>query len=200
MMMSHALETKRVRFTILLVTIAVSMFAAGCGALVGPSAPAIQATYSTQVPQNFATPNASNKFYASTLTTGGGGWSTDPVCKFSSQGLTVAPASGQAYICLAPTAPIADAGISVTVRQLSGSTNHAFGLVFRHSAPKSYYFFGVDGRGRYTLDVVVNDVSHTVVPFTVNPAIHSGVGTSNTLQVVIRGQQATLIVNGTPVG
>jgi hypothetical protein len=48
----------------------------------------------------------------------------------------------------------------------SGPPTHAFGIAFRHAAPKSYYFFGIDGRGRFTSTTVVNDVSHTVIPFT----------------------------------
>ena len=88
----------------------------------------------------------------------------------------------------------------MTVQQTSGPPTHAFGIAFRHAAPKSYYFFGIDGRGRFTFTTVVNDVSHTVIPFTPKAAIHTGANARNQLQVIARGQVITLLVNGTPVG
>lgn len=86
------------------------------------------------------------------------------------------------------------------VQQTSGSQSHAFGIAFHHTAPKNYYFFGIDARGRFTLTVVVNDVSHVVLPFTRNMVIHMGMNVTNHLQVIMKGQIATLLVNGSPVG
>lgn len=86
------------------------------------------------------------------------------------------------------------------MQQTSGPPTHTFGIAFRHAAPKSYYFFGIDGRGRFTSTTVVNDVSHTVIPFTPKAAIHTGANARNQLQVITRGQVITLLVNGTPVG
>jgi len=173
----------------------------GCGALVS-STPPIQATFSTQVMTPRATPGAAAPVYQNALTGGATptGWSTDPVCDFTSTGLLVKPANGQAYICLAPTAPLSDVAVTVTVAQQSGAPTHAAGIAFRHGAPKSYYFFGVDEGGRYTLAVVTNDVSQTVIPFTPNAAIHSGAGAANRLQVLMKGQTVTLFVNGATVG
>jgi hypothetical protein len=178
-----------------------AVWLAGCGALV-TSTPPIHATYSTHVTTPHATPNTTAPVYQDTLMGASAptGWSTQPVCAFSAQGLVVNPSGGQAYICLAPATPLADVAVTVTAEQLSGSTSHAFGIAFHHNEPKSYYFFGVDGRGRYTLAVVTNDISHTVIPFTANAAIRSGIGTPNVLQMVSKGQQLTLFVNGATVG
>ncbi len=175
---------------------------AGCGALVTSPSPPIQATYSTHVTTPRATPNITAPIYqhALTQTTAPAGWSTQSVCSFTPQGLVVQPSSGQAYICLAPAASLSDLSVTVSVQQLSGAASHAFGIAFRHNEPKSYYFFGVDSSGHFTLTVVTNDVSHTVIPFTANSAIHTGVGATNILQVVSVGQQVTLFVNGKAVG
>jgi sucrose-6-phosphate hydrolase SacC (GH32 family) len=180
-------------------TLAAAM--AGCGALVS-APPTIHATYSTQVTTPRATPAATAPIYQNALTGGATltGWSTNPVCDFTSGSLVVKPANGQAYICLAPTAPLGDVAVTVTLAQQSGAPTHAAGIAFRHSAAKSYYFFGVDEGGRYTLSVVTNDVSHTVIPFTANAAIHSGAGATNRLQILMQGQSVTLFVNGATVG
>lgn len=174
----------------------------GCGALVTSAPPPIHATYSTHVTTPAATPGAAAPVYQNALTAGAtpAGWSSNPVCDFTPAGLLVKPANGQAYICLAPAASLGDVAVSATVAQQSGAATHAAGIAFRHSAPKSYYFFGVDEGGRYTLTVVTNDVSQTVIPFTANAAIHSGAGAANHLQVVAHGQAVTLFVNGTAVG
>lgn len=175
---------------------------AGCGALVTTPPPPVHATYSTHITTPRATPSAAAPVYANTLatTTTPSGWSTQSVCSFTPQGLVVQPSGGQAYICLAPAASLSDLSVTVRVQQLSGSATHAYGVVFHHNEPKSYYFFGVDSSGHYTLTVVTHDVSQTVIPFTANSAIHAGVGATNILQIVSVGPQVTLFVNGTAVG
>jgi hypothetical protein len=112
----------------------------------------------------------------------------------------VKPNGGQGYICLAPLSTVADFSVTVTAQRLGGASTHAFGIAFRHASPMNYYFFGIDGRGRFTLTVVINDVSHTVIPFTQSAAIHAGTNVTNQLQVIAQGQIVTLLVNGTPVG
>lgn len=170
----------------------------GCGAL-ETQQPSLQATASTAVVRPYPTPGNAHPLYSNALTAPAEGWVSGQECTFTSSGLAVRPGGGQAYICLAPTAPLTDVSVTVMARQTSGSLNHAFGIAFRHAASKSYYFFGIDGRGRYTLTTVINDVSHTIIPFTPQKAIHSGAGASNQLQVIARGQNITLLVNGTPV-
>ena len=192
----------RVWFRILFITSSIGFIAlwlAGCGALVTPSPP-LQATASTAVVNPYPTPGNNQPIYKNALTTQAPGWATGQECVFTGNGLAVRPNGGQAYICLAPTASLTDASITVTVHQTSGPSTHAFGIAFRHSAPKSYYFFGIDGLGHFLLTVVVNDVSHTVIPFTSKAAIHTGSNASNQLQAIAKGQAITLLVNGTPVG
>ncbi len=100
----------------------------------------------------------SKTLYSNALTQQAIGWATSPACTFTSSGLTVRPSGGQAYICLAPTTPVADMSAIISVQQTTGSLSHAFGIAFHHKAPKNYYFFGIDAHGRFTLTIVVNDV------------------------------------------
>lgn len=177
----------------------ITLWLAGCGALV-TSSPPLQATGSTAVVKPYPTPSSTQSLYSNALTTPTAGWANGPQCVFTNGGLVVRPSRGQAYTCLAPTSPLTDVSVTVTVHQASGPLTHAFGIAFRHAAPKSYYFFGIDGRGRFTFTTVVNDTSHTVIPFIAKSAIHTGANATNRLQVIARGQIITLLVNGTPVG
>lgn len=127
-------------------------------------------------------------------------WISGPECSFTGSGLRVRPGGGQAYICLAPTAPLTDVSVTVSVQQISGPPTHAYGIAFRHTAPKNYSFFGIDGKGRFTFTTVVNDVSHTIIPFTPQAAIHPRANVTNQLQVIAKGQVITLLVNRVPVG
>lgn len=179
-----------------IILIAISL--AGCGAIV-TSSPPIHATTSTDV-KSYPTTGGTQLLYSNTLTAPSAGWANGSECTFTSSGLMVQPGGGQAYICFAPTSSLTDFSVTVTVHQLSGPPTHAFGLAFRHIAPKSYYFFGIDGKGYFTFTTVINDVSHTIIPFTANAAIHSGANAANRLQVIAKGTQITLLVNGVPVG
>lgn len=176
------------------------LWLAGCGALVTTPSPPIHATGSTAITQPYPTPTTTKTLYSNALTQQATGWAKSPACTFTSSGLTVLPSGGQAYICLAPTTSVADMSATVSVRQTTGSLSHAFGIAFHHEAPKNYYFFGIDAHGRFTLTVVVNDVSHVVLPFTHTTIIHTGINVANQLQVIMKGQHATLLVNGSPVG
>ncbi|MGH2494089.1 MAG: hypothetical protein ACRDIV_05235 [Ktedonobacteraceae bacterium] len=177
----------------------IAILLAGCGAIV-TSSPSIQATTTTSGVKSYPTPASAQSLYSNALTAPAAGWASGPECSFTGNGLVVRPNGGQAYICLAPTAALADASVTVTVQQVSGPPTHAFGIALRHAAPKNYYFFGIDGKGRFTFTTVVDDVSHTVIPFTPNAAIHSGANAINRLQVIARGKVITFLVNGAPVG
>jgi hypothetical protein len=171
----------------------------GCGALV-TSQPSLSAHGSTSVTLPYPTVTTAMLVYRDPLMGPTAGWAHAPECTFTPDGLAVKPNGGQAYICLAPTVPLGDMAVSVTVQQVSGAETHAYGIAFRHNEPKSYYFFGIDSHGRFTLTIVVNDVSHTVMPFAASPAIHTGIGATNELEVIAQGRIITLLVNRAAVG
>lgn len=177
----------------------ISLLIVACGALV-TSAPKITATGSTLIKQPYSTPSAAQVLYDQPLTQASAGWASNSACSFSSIGLDVQPQGGQAYICLAPLTPPSNVSVTVTVQQISGSGRQAYGIVFRHSAPHNYDFFGIDSHGHFTLTIVVNDVKRVVLPFTASKVIHQGLNAVNELQVIIKGQQVTLLINETPVG
>lgn len=194
--MHHYARNWLVGVVCFVILIAISL--TGCGAVVTTSPP-IHATTSTVI-KSYPTTGSTQSLYSDALTTPTAGWASGSECTFTSSGLVVKPNGGQAYICLAPTSSLTDFSVTVTVHQISGPPTHAFGIAFRHIAPKNYYFFGIDGKGHFTFTVVVNDVSHTIVPFTANPAIHSGASATNRLQVIAKGRMITLLVNDVPVG
>lgn len=177
-----------------------SLAVSACGAL-ATTPPPTQGSGSASVTQPYPTPGTATPLYQASLATATAGWATDgstSPCTFANGGLTVSPMSGQAYICLAPMTPASDMAVTVTVRQLSGPPTHGYGIAFRHTVPKSYYFFGINGQQRFTLTIVTNDVSQTVIPFTLAPAINAS--GENQLRVIMRGQVATLFVNNSAVG
>lgn len=176
-----------------------ALLLAGCGALETPSPP-VQATVSTAVTKAYPPPSSTQILYSNALTAPAPGWASGPPCVFTSRGLAVRPAGGQAYICLAPTSLLRDVSVTVTVQQTSGPPTHAFGIAFRHATPKNYYFFGINGRGRFIFTTVINDISYTIIPFTPKVVIHTGINATNQLQVIARGHDITLYVNGTPIG
>lgn len=177
-----------------------AVWLAACGALVTSPPTPIKAIGSTAITKPYPTPDPTQILYSNMLTQQTTGWANSPTCVFTSNGLAVRPDNGQAYICLAPTSSLGDMVVSVTAQQKSGSNDQAFGIAFHHAAPQNYYFFGIDGHGRFTTTVVVNDVKHTVIPFTHNTAIHTGANAINRLQVIVKGQTTTFLVNMVPVG
>ncbi|HEX4203886.1 MAG TPA: hypothetical protein VHZ51_06750 [Ktedonobacteraceae bacterium] len=182
------------------IPLALVVLLSGCGALVTTPPAPIQATASTHVIHPYPTAQGIRTIYQATLTQVYAGWPHDPACAFTSQGLAVHPQQGLAYICLAPTKALTDFSLTATAQQTSGSSTHAYGLVFRHTSPHNYYFFGIDGTGHFTLAVVVNDISHVVLPFTSSSALHNGSHAVNQLQVIMKGKALTLLINGTAVG
>lgn len=191
---------KMCRMSLLMVPLLFVLVLSGCGAL-ETTTPAPKATGSTAISKPYPTAHVQQKniVYSNALNASTSGWANGSACTFTGNNLSVHPNSGQAYICLAPTQPLTDIAIRVTIQQQAGATTHAYGIAFRHASSHNYYFFGIDGRGRFILTIVVNDVSHSVIPFTQNTAIHTG-NAPNTLQVTMKGQIATLFVNDSPVG
>jgi hypothetical protein len=136
--------------------------------------------------------------YQDTLTTAGSGtgWSLDPACAFKSDGLHVIGL----FTCFAPPDALADGTVSVTLRPLSGTTNRFVGTVFRRMSTGNYYLAEIDEMGRWSLDKVVNGTHTSLVAPQSSPAIHLGLGASNTLSVKMVGGRFTIAANGTPLG
>src|SRR4029453_14789978 len=64
----------------------------------------------------------------------------------------------------------------------------------------NYYLAEIDGLGRWSLDKVVNGTHTSLVAPQSSPAIHVGLGASNTLSVKMVGGRFTIAANGTSLG
>ena len=124
-------------------------------------------------------------------------WNTDSNCFFQGNSYHIKGA----VLCFAPTNDVADAVGAVTVKQISGDITLGYGIVFRHPSTGNYYQFLIDSNGKWAFFKAVSGQNDTaLVDFEANSAIHTGLNTSNTMQVKALGQNYTFFVNGTQVG
>ncbi|HZC79636.1 MAG TPA: family 16 glycoside hydrolase, partial [Ktedonobacterales bacterium] len=141
--------------------------------------------------------NASNVIYSNALTSAASDWSTGGQCNFASDGYHIK----NGFICYAPAGDLGDATATVDVKQLSGSTTAAdYGIALRRTSQGNYYQFGIDGNSEWDFGKVVGGTFKSLVDPTSNAAIHGGLNTANTLQVVAKGSHFDFFVNGTKVG
>jgi hypothetical protein len=162
-----------------------------------PTPPSTPTPASTPTLAATATPTE-RIIYQDALTASGSstGWSSDPACAFKPDGLHVIGL----FICFAPPDTLADGTVTVTLRQVSGATNHFGGIVFRRLSTGSYYIAQIDGLGHWYLDTVVNGTHTSLVAQQSSPAIRMGTGASNTLTVQMVGGRFTIAANGTQLG
>jgi hypothetical protein len=134
--------------------------------------------------------------YHDSLTTSGSstGWTNDPACSFRPDGLHIIGL----VICFSPPDALADGTMTVTVKQVSGATNHFGGIVFRRVNKDNYCISQIDGLGRWRLDKVVNGTATSRVAQQSSPAIR--MGASNTLTAQMVAGRFTIAANGTPLG
>jgi len=134
--------------------------------------------------------------YENSLTTAQSDWQDDANCSFKADGYHITAA----FICFAPPEDVQDVNVSVTAKQVSGATNHFYGLVLRRASKGNYYVFDIDSNGKWEFFVVKNNQGTAIVDLTANPAIQTGLGVANTLQVTAVGSHFVFSVNGTQVG
>jgi hypothetical protein len=162
---------------------------------------AATATVTTPTSTPTAAPTATPTeriIYQNALTAAGSstGWSLDPACAFTSDGLHVIGL----FTCFAPPDALADGTVSVTLKPVSGATNKLSGIVFRRLSTGNYYLAQIDGLGHWSLDKVVNGAHTSLVVQQSSPALRMGPGASNTLTVQMVGGRFTIAANGTPLG
>lgn len=130
------------------------------------------------------------------LTSSATGWANDNKCSFKSDGYHITGA----FICYAPSNDVTDGDISVQVRQISGDTSAIYGLVFRRTGQGNYYALQIDGAGHWGFSKTVNGTVGDPSPTGTDPAIMTGTGATNTLEVQMHGTHFDLLVNGTKLG
>lgn len=189
----------------------VYLFAGGHGtrhlAATRPTATATDAPTATPLPTATPTPRPTPTptpapvlvtLYQNALTSPAPGWANggNSNCKFEPDGYHVFNGAE----CFAPLAAQRDDNISVRVKQVhTGDVNAMFGVVFRASgSSNSEYMFGIWTTGEWLFGTWGGD-RHYSGP-TASPAIHRGLGASNTLAVHISGTHFEFFINGTDVG
>jgi hypothetical protein len=180
--------------------VAAALYYLGPGQSVVPEARAtatVTPQAATPTPAATATPTE-RIIYQDTLTAAGSstGWSPDPECAFKPDGLHVIGP----FICIAPPDALADGTVTVTLKQVSGATNHFGGIVFRRLSAGNYYSTQLDGQGHWRLEMVVNGATTGLVAQQSSPAIRMGTGASNTLTVQMARGRFSIAANGTPLG
>lgn len=137
-----------------------------------------------------------NSVYSSALTGNVSDWPSDGGCSPQSDGYHITAA----VICYPDLAEQGDVTLSVQAKQISGESTVAYGVAFRRASKGNYYFFGVDGNGKWIVQKVVNDEGTRLVDFTANAAINSGLDQINTLKVAAKGAHFTFFANGAQLG
>jgi hypothetical protein len=127
-------------------------------------------------------------------------------CLFASDGLHIKNAVG----CALPVEGFEDqtgywqnGRITVQVKQIAGPVTGTYGLNLGGRSNAGVFVadrFDIDSTGKWFFrECYLNNCADTV-GLTANPAIHAGLGATNTLEVRINGAHFDLFVNGTKVG
>ncbi|GEM_PF-683029 len=150
----------------------------------------------SSVRTSVATSVLPNTLYQSALLGVANGWITDAHCAAKADGYHITGAS----LCYAPVGAQANVDITVTVKQLSGPLNLFYGIVLRQSGNGNYYFFGIDGNGKWTFARLSNNTSSFLVHPAGNSAIKSNLKQTNVMEVKGIGSHFQFFVNGTSIG
>ncbi len=131
------------------------------------------------------------------LLTDTGHWPSDASCTFQSDGYHIA----DGHICYASVGAFGDATFSVRLRQVSSAGADGYsGIALRRVSKGNLYTFGVTPAGEWAFVKTVNDTTTVVAGPRSSDAVHTGLNTSNTLEVRASGAHFDLFVNGTQVG
>ncbi len=143
--------------------------------------------------------------YQNTLHGFPGGWPNGTACSYGSDGYHV---DGNG-LCYAPSDPLSDVAVTVSVTQTGGLFTVPYGIVVRATPyvvnPSNVLagsYFVITGTGQWAFLSCANAVNSCspVVSYQVSDAIHLGPHASNTLKVHAQGSHYTFFINQTQVG
>lgn len=104
------------------------------------------------------------------------------------------------HICFAPIGTESDVDIRVDVKQISGPGRFPLGIAFRatedNTAKHSYYIFEITTNGFWELLRCANTTCDRLINYENASAIHTGLGSLNSLEVYAKGSQIVLFING----
>lgn len=95
------------------------------------------------------------------------------------------------------TGIVVDFEMAVDVQQTTGHTDSEYGIRFRQTGPGDYLMFSISSTGYYRLVRVQNNEYESVIPWTFDPQIETGLNAINRLGVVAEGRNLALSINGT---
>jgi hypothetical protein len=123
-------------------------------------------------------------------------WPVSDHCFFAADGYHIK----DSRICFAPTGVFGDQSIRVRVKQISGSSDHGVGVVFRvrDRAAENRYTFLVFSDGTWNFYKFVNG-TRTDIEDNTDPAIN-GLNQVNELKIVARGDDFQFFANGKKLG
>jgi len=184
----------RTRLIIAIVAVAVVVLAA-CGWGVIATVQAIHPPALSAVPRE--TPI---QVYSNDFSSNAGGWGNSSNCFLGAGGYHVT----DDHICYAPIGNYSDVDITVTVKQLSGTTNSPMGIAFhllaQNGAISQFYLFSITADGRWGFSKCNSDSCSYPINFRSEGAINQGTGTSNSLEVYAKGAHMDFFINGKAVG
>ncbi|HEX8996818.1 MAG TPA: hypothetical protein VF812_12380 [Ktedonobacterales bacterium] len=141
--------------------------------------------------------NSANTILADSLMSNTNGWSDDAThCYFAPDGYHIR----DSYLCYAPIGIQTDGTESVTAKEVSGPTNHGYGLIFRRASKGNYYMFIIDSDSKWAVGKVVNGTTSTLQEYTTDAAIKGGLNTANLLSVTMAGSTFAFYANGVKLG
>jgi hypothetical protein len=94
---------------------------------------------------------------------------------------------------------ISDFDMAVNATFVAGPPNAEYGIRFRQSAPDDHLLFSISPSGFFRLVRVTDRSYSSLVPWTRDSRIRTGVGATNRLRVVAEGESITGFVNGEEV-
>jgi hypothetical protein len=130
-------------------------------------------------------------------------WINDPSqgCFFGSGGYHARDIKN----CLIPdgsfqdaTSLVQNADITVQVKQIGGPTSGTYGIGL--GIPVQWDRFDIESSGKWTFLACQGATCTADVGLTASPAIHTGIGATNTLEVRVNGVHFDFFVNGTKLG
>jgi hypothetical protein len=162
----------------------------------------------TAAPAPTFTPTPPTGLLQSTLAPAPSDWvsGASTGCLFESDGLHIKNAASCALPLEAyenQTGYWQNGRITVQVKQIAGPATGTYGINLGGRSNAGAFEsdrFDIDSTGRWFFQVCYLNNCVDKVGLTTNPAIHAGLGATNTLEVRINGTHFDLFVNGTQVG
>jgi hypothetical protein len=146
-----------------------------------------------------ATP-ANNLIFSDGLTSNANGWANDQHCFFRTDGYHV-KGDGNPWECFAPTNVPSDFTAQVRVKQVSGSSNDGYGIVFRRASQGNEYLFLIDAIGHWSIQKCSGSTCSIMSDWaTSRGLILPGLNKENVIKMEASGSHFVFFANGKQIG